>query len=236
MGHLTLSGNPPISIALRRSARARRMTLRISGLDGRITLTLPRGINEREAQAFAAEKEAWLRKHLAKQSAPQRIAQGTSIPIEGRPRKLVAGQGKRITLSDDALTLPLDDGRGGPRLRAWIKAQARQRLANASDHYAAKLGRDYSRITMRDTRSRWGSCSSQRALNYSWRLYMAPPDVLDYVAAHEVAHLAEMNHSPAFWAVVERLYGPHAAQRSWLRTHGNALHTYIFDAQPGAGD
>jgi predicted metal-dependent hydrolase len=81
---------------------------------------------------------------------------------------------------------------------------------------------------MRDTRSRWGSCSSQGTLMYSWRLIMAPPEVLRYVAAHEVAHLAEMNHSPAFWQVVQTLYGAHHRERGWLREHGASLHKYRF--------
>jgi hypothetical protein len=91
------------------------------------------------------------------------------------------------------------------------------------------LGRPYTRITLRDTRSRWGSCASSGALSYSWRLIMAPPEVLDYVAAHEVAHLAEMNHSAAYWAGVARLLPGYEAPRQWLRAHGAGLHRYRFD-------
>jgi predicted metal-dependent hydrolase len=91
------------------------------------------------------------------------------------------------------------------------------------------LGRRFSRLSLRDTRSRWGSCSSRGGLSYSWRLILAPPDVLDYVAAHEVAHLAEMNHSPAFWALVARLCPGYQAPRGWLRREGAGLHRYRFD-------
>ena len=115
------------------------------------------------------------------------------------------------------------------RLRAWLTDLARERLTAAADRHAAALGRRYGRITLRDTRSRWGSCSAQGALMFSWRLVLAPPQILEYVAAHEVAHLAEMNHSAAFWAHVNRLYGPHAAPRRWLRGHGAELHRYQFD-------
>lgn len=111
----------------------------------------------------------------------------------------------------------------------FLKTQARARLVAASDMYAARLGQPYRRITLRDTRSRWGSCSSQGALMYSWRLILAPPRVLHYVAAHEVAHLSEMNHSPAFWAVVAQLFGPCDAERRWLRQEGAALHRIRFD-------
>ncbi len=120
-------------------------------------------------------------------------------------------------------------GRAAPaRLRAWLRTRARERLADASDRHAARLGMPYRRLTLRDTRSRWGSCSAQGGLMYSWRLVMAPGDVLDYVAAHEVAHLAEMNHSPAFWNTVARLKPGYETPRRWLRENGAALHRYRF--------
>jgi predicted metal-dependent hydrolase len=109
-----------------------------------------------------------------------------------------------------------------------LKALARDRLTEASDRHAAALGRRYTRLTLRDTRSRWGSCSSAGALMYSWRLILAPPEVLDYVAAHEVAHLAQMNHSPAFWAEVARLCPSYPTHRTWLRRSGDTLHRYRF--------
>ena len=124
--------------------------------------------------------------------------------------------------------VPGPQDKAGKRLAGHLKALARARLAEASDHYAAKLGRPYSAITLRDTRSRWGSCTAEGRLMYSWRLILAPPEVLDYVVAHEVAHLAQMNHSPAFWAEVERLYGSYAAPRGWLRRQGSDLHRYRF--------
>ena len=118
--------------------------------------------------------------------------------------------------------------RVGARLLGHLKQIARARLAEACDDYAERLGKPYAKISIRDTRSRWGSCTSAGTLMFSWRLIMAPPEVLDYVAAHEVAHLAEMNHSRAFWAQVERIYGDHKAPRRWLRTQGNDLHRYRF--------
>jgi predicted metal-dependent hydrolase len=124
--------------------------------------------------------------------------------------------------------VPEDKDRLGRSIQAFLRTLARDRLAAASDRYAAALGRPYGKITLRDTRSRWGSCTSQGDLMYSWRLIMAPPAVLDYVAAHEVAHLERMDHSPAFWNIVARLCPDHARHRDWLRTEGTALHRVRF--------
>ena len=116
----------------------------------------------------------------------------------------------------------------GPALARLLKARARLSLAEATVGYATALGRPHGRITLRDPRGRWGSCSARGDVMYSWRLIMAPPVVLDYVAAHEVAHLAEMNHSPAFWAVVARLMPDFATPREWLRAHGSGLQRSDF--------
>ena len=228
MGQHILPGNPPVEITLKHSARARRITLRVSGLDGRVTLTLPRGVSERAGLDFARDKEAWLRGHIAKQGQIVQVAIGAEIPVAGQMRRIVPGTGRQLRLEGDQLLVPGHADQAGARVAGFLKAMARDRLARASDHYAERLGRDYSRLTLRDTRSRWGSCSAQGALSYSWRLILAPPEVLDYVAAHEVAHLAEMNHSQAFWDQVESIHGPYKALRKWLRDEGAALHRYRF--------
>jgi predicted metal-dependent hydrolase len=229
MGHHILPGNPPVELILRRSPRARRISLRVSRLDGRVTLTLPRGVREGEALDFARTKESWLRAQLATQPDSISVSEGVRLPIEGRPRLIQRGPGKRIVLDAQSITLPGPPEHMPARLQAWLKTLARERLAQASDRHAQALGRPYARLSLRDTRSRWGSCTSAGGLMYSWRLVMAPPVVLDYVAAHEVAHLAEMNHSPAFWAVVARLCPGYHAPRQWLRQHGTDLHRYRFD-------
>ncbi|SFO11518.1 hypothetical protein SAMN04487859_11636 [Roseovarius lutimaris] len=228
MGHHVLPGNPPVELSLRRSPRARRISLRVSGLDGRVTLTLPRGVPEAEALDFAHTKADWLRAQLAQRPAMVTVTHGLEIPVEGRVMRIAQGSGRRVVQDGITLQVPGAPETAAARLEGWLKARARDRLAAASDHYAGLLGHGYSRITLRDTRSRWGSCSSSGALSYSWRLIMAPPEVLDYVAAHEVAHLAEMNHSPAFWAVVAQLMPGYGAQRAWLRREGGALHRYRF--------
>lgn len=228
MGEHVLPGNPPVSLILRRSSRARRISLRVSRLDGRVTLTLPHGVPEAEALAFAREKAAWLRGALAERPGNVAVGHGTILPVEGRAVTLAPGSGRTVRLNGDQLQVPGDAAGVPARARAFLKELARARLAAACDRHASALGRPYARLTLRDTRSRWGSCSSDGRLMFSWRLILAPPDVLDYVAAHEVAHLAHMDHSRAFWDTTRRLFGPWQAQRRWLRTHGGDLHRYRF--------
>lgn len=226
---VTLPGLPLVEITLRRSARTRRFSLRVSALDGRVTLSMPKRARVAEALDFARTHEDWLKKALSRQVPLERLGWGAVIPFEGQALTLSPGVG-RIRIEGETLMVPGEAAQLAARVAAWIKAQARDRLALASDHYAGLLGRKPKRITLRDTRSRWGSCTHDGALMYSWRLVMAPPEVLAYVAAHECAHLVEMNHSPAFWAVVERLYPHWQVQRDWLRTHGQSLHALRFES------
>ncbi len=226
MARATLPGNPPIDITLKASGRARRLSLRVSGLDGRVTVSYPRHSSERQAMAFAMEKADWIRGQLAKRPGEIAVVPGVRLPVEGREMEVVARRGRSAGIEGGRILAP--QGRTGAAVAALLKALARDRLAAASDRHAATLGRGFGRITLRDTRSRWGSCSSKGDLMFSWRLIMAPPEILDYVAAHEVAHLAHMHHGPEFWAELHRLYGDHRAARAWLRGEGAALHRYRF--------
>lgn len=223
-----LPGPPPVEIILRRSARAQRFSLRVSRVDGKVTLSLPLRAREAEAMAFVHAQEGWLRNALARMPLQSGVGLGSEIPVEGQIRRLLPGTGRSLKAEGDALLIPGDPAQAGARVQAWLKALARERLVAASDHFAAQIGRKVARVTLRDTRSRWGSCAHDGALMYSWRLIMAPPSVLTYVAAHEVAHMQEMNHSPRYWAVVERLYPGWQAQRAWLRSQGGALHALRF--------
>ena len=224
----SLPGPPPVEITLRRSARSRRFSLRVSQLDGRVTLSMPQRAREAEAMDFARAHESWLRAALARRPAQTLVTLGDQIPVEGRLLTLTPAPGRRPKVDGESLLLPGDPAQAATRTAAWLKTLARDRLAAASDHYAAQIGRKVTRITLRDTRSRWGSCAHDGALMYSWRLIMAPPAVLTYVAAHEVAHMVEMNHSDAFWAVVTRLYPGWQAQRHWLQLNGKHLHALRF--------
>ncbi len=233
-----LPGPPPIEITLRRSARARRFSLRVSRLDGQVVLSLPLRARESEALAFARSQEDWLRAALARMPLRAVVGIGSVLPLEGCEVTLRPGTGRVLRREGDSLLVPGDPALAGARVAAWLKVQARDRLAAASDRYAAQVGRRFSQLSLRDTRSRWGSCTADGRLMYSWRLIMAPPSVLDYVAAHEVAHLVEMNHSDAFWAVVGRIYPGWQVQRAWLKRQGGALQAYRFEGvgeDPGEG-
>lgn len=225
-----LPGPPPVEVHLKRLARARRFSLRVSRLDGKVTLSIPARARETEALAFLRGQEGWLRETLRAmpESAVRSVGLGSVIPLAGREVTLAKGQGRAVRVEGDQLLVPGDPASAGPRVAAWLKALARDRLARASTHYAGLVGRSYSSLALRDTRSRWGSCSPDGRLMYSWRLIMAPASVLDYVAAHEVAHLVEMNHSPAYWAVVGRIYPGWKAERDWLHGQGQALHRLRF--------
>ncbi|MDO6588667.1 M48 family peptidase [Loktanella sp. D2R18] len=224
-----LEGNPSIEVDLRRSARSRRLSLRVSRLDGRVTLTMPPRTPDREAFAFLRAQEDWLRGHLAQLGPVVRVAVGGTLLLRGQELPVRHADVPRLQIKDDAVLVPNGVKLNESALQAALKVLARDALAAASDAYAAQLGVAYTRLTIRDTRSRWGSCSSAGALMYAWRLIMAPPAVLDYVAAHEVAHLREMNHAPAFWAVVARLCPDYEIHRVWLRENGDQLHRIRFD-------
>jgi len=229
----TLPGDPPLRIVLKASARARRVTLRVSALDGRVTLTRPFAVSDAEALEFARAKVPWLRAQIARCVEPRQVAPGAVLPVLSVPHRIVEGAPGIF-----AGEVRVRAGRAaGPQVAGMLKALARDRIAAAAARHAGRVGRTPGRLSLRDTRSRWGSCSSRGDLMLSWRLIMAPEPVLDYVVAHEVAHLVRMDHSPAFWAVVARLCPDWRVHRGWLRQHGAALHAWRFEApdRPGGG-
>lgn len=219
-------GTPPIEVRLKRNTRAKRLTLRLSRTDGTATLTLPTRALIREAEAFARKQEGWLRAQIAKLPTSEPLIHGASLPFRGRDLQIATTTGKSVRVENDMILV------GGPhsgaRLKAFIKTEARNALVPAVEKYAAMIDRPVKRVTLRDTRSRWGSCSAEGNLMFSWRLVMAPPVVLEYVAAHEVAHLVEMNHSQDFWDVVHSLMPDYQNHRNWLKTHGAKLHVINF--------
>jgi predicted metal-dependent hydrolase len=223
-------GEPPIEVHLRHNTRSRRMVLRI-GRSGRAptpTLTLPPGVPAAHVRAFLQDHEDWLRRQLDRLAVRVQIVDGTVLPFgDGELTVAAIGRG-RLHLAGGVLHVPGAAAQVPVRARAYIAEAARAACAEGSVRHAARIGRVPGRISLRDPRARWGSCSAQGDLMYSWRLALAPAAVLDYVVAHEVAHLAEMNHSAAFWAVVRGLCPDYPRHRDWLRRHGAGLHAWDF--------
>ena len=224
-----LSDYPTIVATLRRSPQAKRLSLRISSLDGRITITGPNFVPETTFQEFLDSKADWILANH-KQIECVTVDDGATVPVFGKPHVIGIANIRKISLEDDQILIPQCNSSIGAQVKGLLKSLARDHLAQASDHYAQRIGYKYQGLRLRDTRSRWGSCSSDGYLMYSWRLIMAPSSVLNYVAAHEVAHLVEMNHSKYFWSVVHNICGDYAGSRDWLRTHGNQLHRYDFNS------
>lgn len=225
MDRILIGGDIPVT--LRRSARARRMTLRVTRAGGEVVLTLPSRASLRDGQVFAESRAEWLRQVRAGMPALQLVAPGALLPVEGVPRRITPAAIRRVELTADALRVP-ETRPAGVVAEAWLKHLAQVRLIAACDRHAAALGRPFRALTLRDTRSRWGSCTHDGRLMFSWRLAMAPPEVLDYVAAHEVAHLTHMDHSDRFWAATGRLMPDYAGHRAWLRNHGHELLAWRF--------
>ena len=214
-------------VRLRRSARARRMTLRVPRDGSGAVLTLPTGVPLAEGQDFAQSRRDWLRAAVGRLPLRQVAVPGAALPVEGRALILTPAPVRRAQVQDDRLLIP--EGRpAGAVAAAWLKHLAMLRLRVACDRFAEALGRPYAAIALRDTRSRWGSCTHDGRLMFSWRLAMAPPEVLDYVAAHEVAHLAHMDHSARFWSLVAALMPEYRRHRDWLRQNGAALQAWRF--------
>ncbi|MBL1435801.1 MAG: M48 family metallopeptidase [Rhodobacteraceae bacterium] len=220
-------GAPPITVELRRNARAKRMTLRVSAVDGVVRLSLPKRGSLKAAKRFLVEQEAWLHGHIGKRPKRVAIAEGLTISLYGESFLLRTHSKSRVTLAPDTLFLP-DTRPAGQALEGFIKTRAKSVITKLADTDSTTLGISFSKISLRDPRSRWGSCNTDANLMFSWRLMLAPPEVLRYVVAHEVAHLREMNHSSAFWAEVAGLMPDYEAPRRWLKSNGGQLHRFDF--------
>lgn len=221
-------------VEVRRHPKARRMTLRVSRTTRSVIVTLPMQTGLDEADTFLSTHLDWVRQHLGSLPQPVPFADGAMLPLRGRPHivRIVGrrtGQGVVSVAEQDDSAYLLVGGNAemAPRrLRSWLVDQARRDLDGRVQHHARTLGQRPRRIIVRDQSSRWGSCSTTGALSFSWRLVMAPPFILDYVAAHEVAHLAQMNHGPRFWALVRKTAPRSEEARRWLRVYGMDLHRY----------
>lgn len=224
---------PDITVAIRRSEQARRLTLTVPHDGGPPRVTAPPRVALSEIRMFLLRQGDWLRQAIDRAPEAKVVQIGAAVPIAGRIFEIAERTGPRRPPFIEEGRLIIQGGNptaAGKRIEVWLKEVARAALTPIAEDCADAVGGRIGKITMRDTKGRWGSCSSDGNLNFSWRLAMAPPAVLDYVAAHEAAHLIEMNHGPRFWALVEGLRPDWRDQRVWLRREGGSLHRFRFSA------
>jgi predicted metal-dependent hydrolase len=220
-------------VRLRRHRQARRYTLRIHAATREVVLTMPPRGSLKEAKDFAHKHGGWIAARIGRLPEVAPFAPGVRVPLRGVSHRIVHRRGARGTvwreIAEDGEALlgvageaPHIDRRVGD----FLKREARRDLETASRRFAGELNVFVKRVAVRDQSSRWGSCSTTGVLSFSWRLVLAPPFVLEYLAAHEVAHLVEMNHSRRFWRLVERLCPDGERAKAWLDVHGADLHRY----------
>ena len=210
--------------------RARRLIVRVDPHAGEILVTAPSRRSLAEAIRFAGEKIPWIAAELARGGArPFEI--GGVCPLRGTPHRIVAAASSRASARAVEGGEPIIEVGGAAehvnrRIVEFVKRVARRDLEAAVERHARALGRTVRAISIRDSRSRWGSCSANGTLSFSWRLALAPPEILDYVAAHECAHLVRLDHSPKFWRIVLDLGADAQAARRWFDRHGESLHAW----------
>lgn len=212
------------------NARARRLTLRIVPGGGGLKVTIPPHVREDELAEFLDRNRNWAASRLARLPETTKIEEGAIIPFKGVDHKIIyldrlrgVVEAKPV-LEEPSLLVPGDPAMVSRKVLAFLKKEARRELNLAVTEYAEALSVRPKIVRITDTTSRWGSCSSTRTLSFSWRIIMAPPEVLHYLAAHEVAHLREMNHSENFWNLVREICPDMASHKAWLKTNGNRLH------------
>ncbi|MGB7256507.1 MAG: SprT family zinc-dependent metalloprotease [Pseudolabrys sp.] len=224
-------------VRVRRHRQARRYTLRIHSATREVLLTMPPRGNLREARDFAQKHGAWIAARLGRLPTPAPFVHGIELPLRGVNHRIVHRPGARgacwVEIGDDGereLCVAGEVPHIARRVSDFLKREAKRDLEAASRRAAEQLGVRIKRVSIRDQSSRWGSCSTTGVLSYSWRLILAPAFVLDYLAAHEVAHLIEMNHSRRFWRLVERVCPNVTRAKTWLDAHGTDLHRYGLSA------
>lgn len=223
-------GGQEVLLGIQVKKRARNISVRVDERTGGVGLVLPRYVSKTEGLAFVREKTHWILRQL--HDLPPRVPfeDGSVIPILGENHMIMHRPGKRGTVWVEAAQRTINVAGEAPhvqrRVTDWLKKEARKEISVRADAAAATLGKRILKIQIRDTRSRWGSCSEEARLSFSWRLMMAPENVLAYVVAHEVAHLVELNHSNQFWRLVDRLCPGNEPAKYWLNRYGAALHRF----------
>ena len=225
----------PVEITVRVSSRAKNYKLSLPN-HGRPLLTVPKYGRWGEAKAFLDRHTPWLAERMEMSAKPVAFVRGAIVPLRGVNHRIVPTGKVRGVVDvgehegEMALLVPGDAEHRARRLIDWLKGEAQHELEKRCGHHAERLGVSVKSISMRSQSTRWGSCSSTGKLNFNWRLILAPPFVLDYVAAHEVSHMLEMNHSQDFWDVVEQTLPTMERGREWLRVHGRELMVYGIES------
>jgi predicted metal-dependent hydrolase len=219
-------GGRPLKVV--RHASARVMRLRVDPRDGSVRLTLPRRASLRHGYAWAEEQRPWVEAQLSERRPGLRLVPGVRLEIGGEPLTLASAPAVRgVRRHENELRVGGEPDLFELRVLRWLKAEARRVLEAETRTLAAQAGVSVRRVSVGDTRSRWGSCSADGDIRYSWRLILAPSFVRRSTVAHEVAHRVHMNHGSAFKALEEQLLGESpSAARAWLRAHGSSLHGY----------
>lgn len=226
--HLPLANGDVAPIRVRVDGRARRISLTIDKIDGVVTLTAPTEAALPAARRFLSTRTNWIAARRAEVKPRTPFAPGEAAPVLGRMRRLDhdAGAVDPARLEPDRLVVGGPASKFAAGVTNFLKVEARKRLTEAAHKHAAKLDVAVEAVTVRDPKTRWGSCASTGRLSFSWRLVMAPEHVLSYVAAHEVAHLRHMNHSAEFWDVVAELDPDYERAETWLKQEGMGLRRY----------
>jgi len=226
--HTLHHGGREIALRVRRSARARRISVRVRPCGEGAELVLPQRATLAQGLDFARAKAGWIGGRLDAMAPRTPFADGAAIPYLGVGHRIQhwPGQLRLVDRVDGEIRVAGSTERLSARVTDWLRAEARAELGHRSAEKAAVIGRAPPPVTVRDTATRWGSCSAAGRLSFSWRLILAPERVLDYVAAQEVAHLEEPNHGGRFWALVDRLTPGSEEPRAWLRAYGAGLHRY----------
>ena len=226
-------------IRLRRHRQARRYTLRIHAATREVVLTMPPRGSVREAKEFAQKHGGWIAVRVNRLPEAAPFVDGAAVPLRGVEHRITHRPARRgivwVESGPDGRPLLCVAGEAPHlerRVSDYLRREAQRDLEVASHTAAQRLGVTVKRVSVRDQSSRWGSCSTTGVLSYSWRLILAPPFVLEYLACHEVAHLIEMNHSPRFWRLVLKLCPDAHRAKVWLDAHGADLHRYGL---PGDG-
>ena len=225
-------GEEVLDVTFRRHAQARRLVLRMNATGTGILVTVPKGVSRARALEFTERSRRWIEERVKARGGLVHLLPGHVLPLRGIGHEIRPVPSRRgIVTTDDVRSLilvPGDQRHLSRRVLDFLKAEARTDLATASERYAAMMGVKFRRIIIRDQRSRWGSCSASGDLSYSWRLILAPRYVLDYVVAHEVAHLRHLDHSQRFWRLVLTHCPDAARAKNWLRNHGQDVHRVVI--------